>query len=123
MVSNTQQRDVKQTNVLSKMFEGVMPQNRGIMRVAGDSMVDANLFDGDMVIFDRTQLKGDGIYVVGIGDNVRVNRLEYRSAEKKIIISSENARYTIPEVLSYEQAESLLRVYGKVIGWIHKHPY
>lgn len=107
-----------------EMLGGARPQNCGIVRVIGDSMIDINLFNGDLAIFDRTQLEGNGVYVISVGEEVRVKHLEYRLFEKKIIISSENAkRYTTPEVLSYEQAENLLRVHGKVICWMHKHPY
>ena len=110
--------------VVYEMLGGADPRNCGIIRVIGDSMVDMNLFNGDCVIFDRTQLEGDGVYVISIGNDVRVKNLEFRPIERKIVISSENAkRYPNPEVITYEQAENLLSIHGKVISWIHKHPY
>lgn len=110
--------------IVLEMLGGANPRNCGIVRVVGDSMTDMSLFNGDFVIFDRTQIEGDGVYVISIGSDVRVKHLEYRPIERKIVISSENAkRYPTPEIISYEQAENLLRIHGKVISWIHKHPY
>ena len=110
--------------IVLEMLGGANPRNCGIVRVVGDSMTDMNLFNGDFVIFDRTQVEGDGVYVISIGSDVRVKHLEYRPIERKIVISSENAkRYPNPEIISYEQAENLLRIHGKVISWLHRNPY
>jgi len=110
--------------VVLEMLGGANPKNCGMVRVVGDSMTDMSLFNGDWAIFDRTQVEGDGVYVISIGTDVRVKRLEYRPIEKKIIISSENAkRYPNPEIIRYEQAENLLSIHGKLICWMHRHPY
>lgn len=110
--------------VITDLLRGADPRKCGMLRVKGDSMTDVGLYDGDYAIFDTTQLEGDGIYVITVNGLTRIKRLENRVIEKKIIISSENARrYPKPEELSYEQAESLLRIHGKVIGWIHSHFY
>lgn len=110
--------------IVLEMLGGANPANCGIVRVVGDSMTDMNLFNGDFVIFDRTQVEGDGVYVISIGNDVRVKHLEYRPIERKIVISSENAkRYPNPEIITYEQAENLLSIHGKVISWLHRNPY
>ncbi len=110
--------------VLFDVLGGTHPKNCGLVRVVGDSMTDVALFSGDVVIFDQSQTDGDGIYVIGIDGDLKVKRVERRSFEKKVIISSENAkRYPTPEVLTYEEATQSLHIYGKVIGWLHKHPY
>lgn len=110
--------------IVLEMLGGANPKNCGIVRVVGDSMTDMNLFNGDFVVFDKTQTEGDGVYVISIGADVRVKHLEYRPIEQKIVISSENAkRYPNPEIISYEQAENMLRVHGKVISWLHRNPY
>nr|WP_318710452.1 LexA family transcriptional regulator [uncultured Treponema sp.] len=121
----TQLREIdKYIPIVLEMLGGANPANCGIVRVVGDSMTDMNLFNGDFVIFDRTQIEGDGVYVISIGSDVRVKHLEYRPIERKIVISSENAkRYPNPEIISYEQAENLLRIHGKVISWLHRNPY
>lgn len=110
--------------IVYEMLGGSNPKDCGVVRVVGDSMTDMGLFDGDLVIFDRTRIEGDGVYVISIGTDVRVKHLERRPIERKIVISSENAkRYPNPEIISYEQAENLLSIHGKVICWMHRHPY
>lgn len=110
--------------VLQEVLRGANPASCGITQVKGDSMTDVGLFSGDFVIFNTAQTDGDGIYVITINGVTRIKRLENRPIEKKIIISSENAkRYPTPEILSYDQATEALTIHGKVIGWIHRHFY
>lgn len=110
--------------IIYELLRGANPKNCGIIRVVGDSMTDMTLFNGDYVIFDRTQLEGDGLYVISIGSDIRVKRVEYRPFEQKVIIRSENVqRYPEPEVITSEQAEKMLTIHGKVIAWFHWHPY
>lgn len=123
--TDTQLQEIdKYIPIVLDMLGGASPSHCGIVRVVGDSMTDMNLFNGDFAIFDRTQTEGDGVYVISIGGDVRVKHIEYRPIERKIVISSDNAkRYPNPEIITYEQAENLLRIHGKVISWLHKNPY
>lgn len=110
--------------VVMQLLRGASPKTCGVLRVKGDSMTDIGLYDGDYAIFDTKQTEGDGVYVITVNGLTRVKRLENRVIEKKIIISSENARrYPNPEELTYEQASEVLTIHGKVIGWIHSHFY
>jgi len=110
--------------VFLEILGGSNPRNCGAVRVVGDSMTDMTLYNGDLVFFDRSKLEGDGIYVISIHGDVRVKRLEYRTFEKKLIIRSENQkRYPDPEEISFEQAMEMLVIHGKVICWLHRHPY
>jgi len=110
--------------IIFELLGGTHPRNCGIVRVLGDSMTDMTLYNGDLVIFDRSKIEGDGVYVISMGTDVRVKRLEYRTFEKKIVIRSENAkRYPEPEIINFEQADNMLKVHGKVISWVHRHPY
>ena len=110
--------------VVMQLLREANPKTCGVLRVKGDSMTDIGLYDGDYAIFDTKQTEGDGVYVITVNGLTRVKRLENRVIEKKIIISSENARrYPNPEELTYEQASEVLTIHGKVIGWIHSHFY
>lgn len=110
--------------IVLEMLGGSNPRDCGIVRVVGDSMTDMGLLDGDLTVFDRTRITGDGVYVISIGTDVRIKHIEHRPIERKIVISSENMkRYPSPEIITYEQAENLLRIHGKVICWMHRHPY
>lgn len=101
------------------------PEHCGIVRVVGDSMTDITLSNGDWCIFDSSDRKGDGIFVISMFGEVRVKRLQYRLADRKIVISSENAkRYPEPEIVGVETIEGgQLTIYGRVFSWLHKHPY
>lgn len=101
------------------------PENCALVRVVGDSMSDVGLFNGDYVLFDRSDRSGDGIFVISLFGETRVKRLQYRLADKKIIIASENTkRYPEPEIVPFDyiQDGSLL-IHGRVFAWLHRHPY
>jgi SOS-response transcriptional repressor LexA/DNA-binding XRE family transcriptional regulator len=107
------------------LFGSHNPKNCGICRVVGDSMTDITLSNGDWVIFDRADTSGDGIFVISMYGEVRVKRLQYRIADQKIVIASENTRrYPEPEIVSADAiTKGNLIIYGRVFSWMHKHPY
>ncbi|AEC02052.1 LexA family transcriptional regulator [Parasphaerochaeta coccoides] len=86
--------------------------------VRGDSMTGIQLFDADLVIFVREQVEGDGIYVLSVDGEVFVKRVEFDPFDKKLTIRSENERYA-PREVEADRVELL----GKVVGWLHHHPY
>lgn len=86
--------------------------------VRGDSMTGIQLFDADLVIFIRGQVEGDGIYVISVDGEVLVKRVEFDPFDKKLTIRSENERYA-PRVVDADRVVLL----GKVVGWLHHHPY
>ncbi|MEP7338571.1 MAG: translesion error-prone DNA polymerase V autoproteolytic subunit [Acidobacteriota bacterium] len=52
------------------------PKTTFFMRVDGDSMIDAGINDGDLLVIDRAERCGDGsIIVARIGDGFTVKRL------------------------------------------------
>ena len=63
----------------------------------------------------------DGLYVIGIEDKLFVKRLEIDVLGHEIRIISENEKYP-PKVVKGEDMNRL-RIIGKVIGWITRHPY
>lgn len=111
--------------VLYQLLGSHRPQFCGVVKVVGDSMADVGLFNGDYVVFDRSDNTGDGIFVISMWAETRVKRLQYRLADKKIVIASENAkRYPDPEVVPVECLErGDLLIHGRVFGWMHRHPY
>lgn len=86
--------------------------------VRGDSMTGIQLFDGDMVVAVRGYTDGEGIFVLTIDDEVYVKRLQWNPATKKIVVKSENERYD-----PFEVEPDRITILGKVIGWLHRHPY
>ncbi len=106
--------------VVERIIRPYPKESIRIVEVRGDSMTGVNIFDGDYVIFSQGEVRLDGIYVLAIGDEMYVKRLEFDPFEKKITIISENQNYK-DKVVSADS--DLIRIEGKVIGWIHKHPY
>ena len=86
--------------------------------VRGDSMTGIQLFDGDMVVAVRGYTEGEGIFVLTIDDEVYVKRLQWNPASKRIVVKSENERYE-----PFEIEPDRITILGKVIGWLHRHPY
>lgn len=105
---------------LTKMLRGTSAKNARALEVRGDSMTGINIFDGDMVVFVPGEIRADGIYVLKVGDELIVKRVEFDQVGRKIHIMSENPRYKDRVESADGQA---VEVIGKVYGWVHSHPY
>lgn len=105
---------------LKKMLRGTSPSQARALEVRGDSMTGIMIFDGDLVVFVPGELRGDGIYVLRVGDELLVKRVEFDPISRRIHIMSENPRYPDRIESADEQA---VEVVGKVYGWVHSHPY
>lgn len=79
------------------------------LRVQGDSMVNAGILDGDLVIVQSRETADPGQIVVAlIGDEVTVKRLIVRGNEK--FLKAENPAY--PDI----HPQSEWRIQGRVVG-------
>lgn len=87
-------------------------------QVKGDSMIDAMIFDGDYVFAVKDEIRGDGIYILSVDGEVLVKRLEYDAFEHKVNVISANKAYSTRTV-----DEDRITILGKVIGWLHHHPF
>lgn len=109
---------VKTIDVLSSMIKGSVDKGSLVCAEAkGDSMIGANIFSGDFVIFSRGLISGEGIYVIVLYDEVMVKRISFDAPEATLTIISENDKYPVKTV----NAENV-RILGKVVGWIHSEP-
>jgi len=106
--------------ILERMARGIDPLSLMAVTVKGDSMTGVQIFEGDVVIFARDHISENGIYIISLYGDLKVKRLEFRSGEQQIFIHSENSRYTM-EAVSMDSEN--LQILGKVVGWIHCHPY
>lgn len=107
-------------SILKRMVRGLDPSSLVAAEVRGDSMIGINLSDGDIVVFTRGIVSGEGLYVISLFGEVKVKRLEFRRSENIIVVSSENSQYS-PETVPLDSPD--LVVLGKVVGWVHCHPY
>lgn len=111
---------VGQLPFLKRMLRGINPTKARALEVRGDSMTGIQLFDGDIVVFVPGSIRGDGIYVLRVGDEIIVKRVEFDNISRKIRIMSENPRY--PDRIESADGQTV-EVVGKVYGWVHAHPY
>ena len=111
---------IGKVRVLERMTRNVDKSSLIAATVKGDSMTGVQIFDGDLVIFARGHISENGLYVLSLYGEVKVKRLEFRTAEQKIYIHSENPRYSTETVTMDNENITIL---GKVVGWVHSHPY
>ncbi len=85
-----------------------------IVRVSGDSMEDAGIFDGDELIVDRSIEPHDGHVVVAIVDgDMTVKRL--RVTSNGVVLQAENTEY--PDVEVAELSD--LMIWGVATTCLH----
>ena len=71
-----------------------------VLRAKGDSMIDAGIDDGDLVIIKKQEFAEDGkIAVVLIEDEITLKRIHLRRNDNKIELQPANKKYE-PVILS-----------------------
>ena len=90
------QEHIEETcNVPPEMFR---PAADFLLRVEGDSMVDAGILDGDLLAVHKTSEAANGAIVVArIDDDVTVKRLR-RKSRSRVVLEAENEAYDPIEV-------------------------
>ncbi|SDG27391.1 Phage repressor protein C, contains Cro/C1-type HTH and peptisase s24 domains [Onishia taeanensis] len=83
-----------ETNQLAA--EGLDPVQLVGAKVRGDSMGET-LRDGDQVLINRAQCKPDGVFLIRMGDELRIKRIQ-RVAGGALMLISDNTHYP-PELL------------------------
>ncbi len=81
-------------NILQYMYfnsdwmaqEGLYTQDLACLSVKGDSMSPA-LQDTDIILLNRAKTRGDGIFVIRIGDALRIKRLQWLTTGELKIMS------------------------------------
>ena len=90
-----------------------------LLRVEGDSMVDAGILDGDLLAVHKTSEAANGAIVVArIDDDVTVKRLR-RKSRSRIVLEAENDAYDPIEVDLRSQE---LVIEGLSVGVIRRDP-
>lgn len=91
------------------------PDTTFLIRVAGGSMTGAGIFDGDLLIVDRSLEPEDGDVVIAVLDgDMTVKRLACDAHGR--YLHAENPRY--PDIRPAPDGESL--IWGAVTGSIHR---
>ncbi|MFV0478936.1 MAG: transcriptional repressor LexA [Parahaliea sp.] len=75
------------------------PEANYFLTVHGDSMIEAGIFDGDLLAVHSSPVASNGdIIVARIDDEVTVKRLKYGSSKHQLILLPENPDYSPVEV-------------------------
>ena len=85
------------------------------LEVTGDSMVDAGIFDGDIVIIRKTEAANSGDIVVALIDKNEVTLKRFRSFKNSISLEPANKNYKIRLF-----GEGRVKIQGKLVGLIRK---
>lgn len=90
----------------------VRPPDLWLLRVAGDSMVGAGLFDGDLVVLVRREAK-PGEIVAALVDDTTTTLKRLVRARGRLLLRAENPRY--PDL-----APQRLEIQGVAVGAIRR---
>ena len=85
------------------------------LEVTGDSMVDAGIFDGDIVIIRKTEAANSGDIIVALIDQNEVTLKRFRSFKNSIALEPANKNYKIRLF-----GEDRVKIQGKLVGLIRK---
>ena len=94
------------------------PRADFLLRVRGDSMIDAGILDGDLLAVHRTTDASNGqIVVARIEDEVTVKRYQRTRNRSKILLIAENQDYDPIEV---DLAQQAFHIEGLSVGVIRQ---
>lgn len=95
------------------------PRADYLLRVRGDSMIDAGIYDGDLLAVHKTEQVTNGqIVVARIEDEVTVKRFQRTRKRNQILLMPENPAYSPIEVDTATQA---FAIEGFSVGVIRQH--
>lgn len=84
--------------------------------VTGNSM-EPTLRDGEIVIFGRQLIEGDGIYALSVMGELKIKRLAIDRLNGVVTVISDNTKYP---PINYKLDQEGLSIIGKVLFWIHE---
>ncbi|MDP6374489.1 MAG: transcriptional repressor LexA [Pseudomonadales bacterium] len=94
------------------------PRADYLLRVHGDSMMDAGILDGDLIAVHKTLDASNGqIVVARIEDEVTVKRFQ-RNARARVTLLPENDAY---EPIEVDLSEQPFQIEGLSVGVIRRH--
>jgi SOS-response transcriptional repressor LexA len=94
------------------------PDRLQAVYVAGDSMIEAHICDGDIAIFHPGITEGNGIFVVSVRNTLVVKRVDRDPSSQTIVLISANPAYE-PRRFTGAELEGI-RVAGRVVACYHR---
>ena len=90
------------------------PSRTVMVPVKGDSMIDAGIHDGDIVVVERTKAAKSGDYVIAIVDD-EFTLKELGTERGKFILKPHNKAYPVI------RPKGMLEIFGVVTGLVRKY--
>ena len=79
-------------------------ENTFLVRVIGDSMIDENIYEGDILVVNKKEQPKDGkVVIASLNGEMAVKR--FRRIEGKVYLYSANKKFLPIEILPYWQFE------------------
>lgn len=95
------------------------PRADFLLRVRGDSMIEAGILDGDLLAVHKTTEASNGqIVVARVDDEVTVKRLQRTRQRNKVLLLPENASYQPIEV---DLTTQEFHIEGLSVGILRQH--
>lgn len=86
------------------------------LEVAGDSMVEAGILDGDFALIQRTEVARDGQIVVALIDEAEATLKYFRKDGPRVRLDPANSSYE-PQIYDARQ----VRIQGKLAGLLRRY--
>lgn len=86
------------------------------LEVAGDSMIEAGILDGDFALIQRTEVARDGQIVVALIDEAEATLKYFRKEGPRIRLDPANSSYQ-PQIYDAPQ----VRIQGKLAGLLRRY--
>ncbi len=90
------------------------PADTFLLQVSGDSMVEARIFDGDLLVVDRKEEPRNGMIIVANVNGQPTVKTFRRDRSGKITLMPENKSYEPIQVAAHDEFEVLGCVSGSV---------
>ena len=87
------------------------------VQIYGDSMMPT-YHDGDYAVFAQGLIDGDGVYLLCMGENVYIKRLQFFPERNQLVIKSDNPLYE-PHIIDLLSYETYISIVGRVVYTIH----
>jgi phage repressor protein C with HTH and peptisase S24 domain len=94
------------------------PERLLAVHVAGDSMIEAHICDGDIAVFHPGITGGNGIFVVSIGNTLAVKRVDRDPVSHTIVLYSANPVYELRRFSGPELED--ISIAGRVVACYHR---
>ena len=85
------------------------------LEVTGDSMIDAGIYDGDIVVIRKTEVANSGDIVVALIDQSAVTLKRFRSFKNSIALEPSNKNFKT-RIFGKDR----VKIQGKLVGLIRK---